>query len=173
MADHKTEQPLRHHHYPKTEAEYEAELTETEVEYEQKIEAVEEKTQVQALRYILWGSISVVVNVGVFYLGYHVLGIEYQIANLIAWVISVQCSFWIDRIFVFKHKSKYPFQEMGKFYGTRIVTYLIESLILFLGISLLGMPGTITKVIGNGLALVGNFFFSKLFVFRNHKQAES
>ncbi|WP_259672785.1 hypothetical protein [Levilactobacillus brevis] len=35
--------PLRHHHYPETEAEYEAELTETENEFAEQLEEVEEK----------------------------------------------------------------------------------------------------------------------------------
>ena len=120
----------------------------------------------QAVRYLLWGLISVFVNLGAFYVGYRLLGIEYQVANLIAWALGVQCAFWVDRVLVFKHKSARPFHEMGKFYVTRIATYLVESLVLWVGISLLGIPGTWTKIIGQGLAIVGNFFFSKLVVFR-------
>jgi len=120
----------------------------------------------QAVRYLLWGLISVVVNLGAFYVGYRLLGITYQVANLIAWALGVQCAFWVDRILVFKHHSSRPFHEMGKFYVTRVATYLVESMVLWIGISLLGIPGTWTKVIGQVIAIVGNFFFSKLVVFR-------
>ncbi|VDG20220.1 GtrA family protein [Lactiplantibacillus mudanjiangensis] len=168
---------LRHDHYPANAAEYEAELTETETEYEakleateeaytEKLEAVEESAKKQAQRYILWGSLSVIVNISMFYVFYRMLGIEYQIANFMAWVLSVQCAFWVDRMIVFKHQSSHPFREMGTFYGTRVVTYILESAILWIGISLLGIPGTFTKIIGHGLAVVGNFFLSKLVVFR-------
>ncbi|MFC6180248.1 GtrA family protein [Lactiplantibacillus daowaiensis] len=173
-------QPLRHHHYPTNEAEYEAGLAETEAEYQAKlaateekyedeIEEVEESAKKQAQRYILWGSLSVIVNITMFYIFYNMLGIEYQLANFMAWVLSVQCAFWVDRILVFKHQSAHPVREMGTFYGTRVVTYVLESLILWLGISVLGVHGVITKIVGHGLAVVGNFFFSKLVVFRNKK----
>lgn len=125
-----------------------------------------DKTSRQAVRYVLWGLISVVVNFCAFYLLYRILHIEYQVANLAAWVTSVQVAFWVDRLIVFKHKSDQPFREMGKFYSTRVVTLLIESAILWLGISLLGFPGVIMKVFGHLIAVICNFFLSKIFVFR-------
>ncbi|TGD18350.1 GtrA family protein [Levilactobacillus suantsaiihabitans] len=160
-------QPLRHDHYPASKEEYEAELTETENEYAAQLQAVEDKVQGQAARYLLFGAISVVINITLFYLFYHTFGIEYQLANFIDWVISVQCSFWLDRTFVFKHKSDKPIREMGTFYMTRIATFLLETVILFLGISWLNANGTMTKVIGHAIALVLNFFLSKKLVFKN------
>lgn len=47
--------PLRHNHYPSTESEYEAELTETENEFAEQLEEVEEKAHKQIQRYLLWG----------------------------------------------------------------------------------------------------------------------
>ncbi|WP_143462269.1 GtrA family protein [Levilactobacillus enshiensis] len=164
-------QPLRHDHYPTSQEEYEAELTETEHEYAAKIEAakeqVEDKVQGQISRYLLFGAISVVINITLFYLFYHTFGIEYQLANFIDWLISVQCSFWLDRTFVFKHKSDKPVKEMGTFYMTRVATFLLETVILFLGISWMNLNGTITKVVGHAIALVLNFFLSKKLVFKN------
>ena len=157
--------PLKHNHYPANAEEYEAELTETETEFEAQLEVVEEKVHKEIQRYILWGSLGVVVNISVFYLFNNIFGVEYQISNLIAWVCSVQASFWIDKKLVFKHASAHPFRDMGKFYGTRVFTYILEALILYVGISLLSFHSTITKVIGHGLAIVGNYFFSKWFIF--------
>ena len=159
--------PLRHHHYPETEAEYEAELTETENEFAEQLEEVEEKAHKQIQRYLLWGSLSVVVNIAMFYLFNSIFGVEYQISNLLAWVFSVQTAFWVDKLLVFKHASDHPFRDMGKFYGTRIFTYILEAVILYVGISLLSFHPTITKVIGHGLAVIGNYFFSKWFIFNN------
>ncbi|CAJ1225540.1 GtrA family protein [Levilactobacillus zymae] len=162
--------PLQHHRYPATESEYEAELTETENEFAEQLEAVEEKAHKEIQRYLLWGSLGVVVNISVFYLFNNIFGVEYQISNLIAWVFSVQASFWIDKKLVFKHASAHPFRDMGKFYGTRVFTYVLEALILYVGISLLSFHATITKVIGHGLAIFGNYFFSKWFIFNKKTQ---
>ncbi|MFD1672868.1 GtrA family protein [Agrilactobacillus yilanensis] len=159
--------PLRHHHYPETETEFEAELTATEAKYEAQLTAAEQKIQGQIARYLLFGAISVTINITLFYLFYHTWGMDYQLANFIDWLISVQCSFWLDRTFVFKHKSTTPIREMGTFYTTRVLTFLIESVVLWLGISLIGANGTITKVIGHTVALILNFFLSKKVVFKN------
>ncbi|RRK09260.1 GtrA family protein [Lactiplantibacillus garii] len=128
--------------------------------------SAKKQTRNQAIRYVLWGLISVVVNFVTFYLMNRVLRVEYQVANATAWVVSVQVAFWVDRLLVFKHHSAHPIREMGKFYGTRIATYLIETFVLWIGISLIGTPAVITKIVGQGCALIGNFFLSKLFVFR-------
>ncbi len=153
-----------------------ATTTDTEVTAEEMLEPIAElgselistkkQTRNQAIRYILWGLISVVVNFLTFYLMNRVLHVEYQIANATAWVVSVQVAFWVDRLLVFKHHSAHPAREMGKFYGTRLATYLIETFVLWLGISVLGTHAVATKIIGQGCALIGNFFLSKLFVFR-------
>ncbi|WP_125545513.1 GtrA family protein [Levilactobacillus lindianensis] len=159
--------PLRHDHYPTTKAEYEAELTETENEHAAELQKVEQKVQGQVSRYLLFGAVSVVVNIVLFYLFYHTLGIEYQVANFIDWLISVQVSFWLDRQFVFMHKSDKPIKEMGTFYMTRIITFLIETVLLWFGVSVLSGNKTIVKVIGHIIALVLNFFVSKKLVFKN------
>lgn len=123
----------------------------------------------QAVRYLLWGLLSVVVNFGTFFILYHALHLNYQFANIMAWFLGVQVGFWIDRIIVFRHKSNTAFKEMLAFYGTRILTFLIESATLWVGISLLSANGTGSKVVGQILAIVGNYILSKFFIFKNKK----
>lgn len=130
-------------------------------------EIIEESTGKQAVRYVLWGLISVVVNFGTFYLLYHAIHMNYQIANLIAWFLGVQVGFWVDRVIVFRHKSKTALAEMLAFYGTRVLTYLIETATLWIGISVLSANGTASKVVGQILAIIGNYVLSKFFIFKN------
>ena len=96
---------------------------------------VQESNLKQAIRYVLWGLISVVVNISLFTLGYKVFHLNYQLANIISWVIAVQVAFWVDRVIVFRHKSNSAIQEMASFYATRILTYFIEAATLWVGIS--------------------------------------
>ncbi|MFD1472407.1 GtrA family protein [Companilactobacillus mishanensis] len=125
----------------------------------------------QAVRYVLWGSISVVVNFITFVSLNHVLHVNYQVANLIACIIGVQVGFWIDREIVFRHKSNSALREMAMFYATRVVTYFVEAGTLWIGVSLLSGDATVTKVCGQVLALTGNFLFSKLVIFKNKVKA--
>lgn len=133
-------------------------------------ETAQEGNLKQAIRYVLWGLISVVVNLGTFYLLYSVFSINYQVANIIAWFLGVQVGFWVDREIVFRHKSKTAIAEMLAFYSTRILTYLIEALTLWVGISLLTANGNATKIVGQLLAIIGNYVFSKFFIFKNRNK---
>lgn len=128
---------------------------------------IEDSTGKEAVRYLLWGLLSVVVNFGTFFLLYHALHLNYQFANVVAWFLGVQVGFWVDRIIVFRHKSKAALMEMIAFYGTRILTFLIESATLWIGISLLSANGTRSKIVGQILAIVGNYVLSKFFIFKN------
>jgi len=130
-------------------------------------EAKKDSNGKEAVRYLLWGLLSVVVNFGTFYTLYHVFNVNYQVANLIAWFLGVQAGFWVDRIIVFRHKSATAFREMLAFYGTRILTFLIESATLWIGISVLSANGTGSKVVGQILAIIGNYVLSKFFIFKN------
>lgn len=128
---------------------------------------IADSTGKEAVRYLLWGLLSVVVNFGTFFLLYHTMHLNYQFANIVAWFLGVQVGFWVDRIIVFRHKSNTAFREMLAFYGTRILTFLIETATLWVGISLLNANGTGSKVVGQILAIVGNYILSKFFIFKN------
>jgi len=142
------------------------EILEPTAELDKQIVSPVKETRNQAVRYILWGLIGVAINFAVFYVTYHVFSMEYLIANGIAWVIAVQVSFWVDRFKVFDHHSNHVYREMGKFYGTRVITYVVEAVILWLLLSVLGTSAVLAKILGQVGAITGNFFFSKLYVFR-------
>ena len=58
-------------------------------------------------------------------------------------------------------------QEMVSFFGGRVATLLMEEVILYVGINLLGMNSIGVKVAAQILVLVGNYLISKLFVFKS------
>ncbi|WP_125766736.1 GtrA family protein [Lapidilactobacillus wuchangensis] len=127
----------------------------------------------QAFRYLLWGVVSVIVNFGTFFILYNALHLNYQFANIVAWFLGVQTGFWVDRVIVFRHQSKTVGREMLAFYGTRLLTFLIESATLWVGITLLSGNGTASKVVGQVLAIIGNYILSKFFIFKNHPEQEA
>jgi len=138
----------------------------SEAELAEELTTIEEKANNELQLYALWGVITVVFNVALFYVLYHMFGMGYQVANLIDWFLSVLFSFVVNKMFVFQHETVSLTKEVATFYGTRVATYLIEALILWLGITIMGANGTMTKVIGHGIALVANYFLSKWLVFK-------
>lgn len=65
------------------------EILELVVELDKKIILFVKEICNQVICYILWGLISVVVNFVIFYMMYYLIGFEYQVVNVIFWVIVV------------------------------------------------------------------------------------
>ncbi|MGV0168342.1 GtrA family protein [Furfurilactobacillus sp. WILCCON 0119] len=120
----------------------------------------------EAQRYALWGAVTVTFNVLLFYFLDKKLGIEYQLANLIDWVVSVFFAFVVNKYLVFKTHATGWWPEIGSFYLTRVLTYVIEVIFLWLLISQLTVNATVSKLIAHAIAIVVNYFLSKALVFK-------
>ena len=58
-------------------------------------------------------------------------------------------------------------KEISSFFGGRIVTLVIEEIILYVGIEILSVNSIVVKVIGQIIVIVSNYFISKVLVFRS------
>lgn len=116
----------------------------------------------QVGRYVVWGIVTVIFNVYLFYLLYTKANMNYQLANIIDWFFTVIFAFIVNKLFVFKSKSTALFKEVISFFGTRVLSLVLELILLWLFISILTINPTISKIIGHGVALVLNYFLIKL-----------
>ena len=60
-------------------------------------------------------------------------------------------------------------RQMVSFYGGRVLTLLLEELIIFIFVTILGLPGMIIKLVAQVIVIVGNYVISKLIVFKKKK----
>ncbi|KRM93089.1 GtrA family protein [Lentilactobacillus senioris] len=124
----------------------------------------------EVISYLFWGVVTTVVNIGIFIILKHITGWNYQIDNAIAWFVSVVVAFISNKAFVFKSQSvslSQTAREFVSFTGGRVATLLIESLILWVGISLLHGNDVIVKIIDNVVVVIINYFWSKWAVFNS------
>ena len=123
----------------------------------------------EALNYLIWGFIAFVLNMVLFYLFEDILHIQELVANGIAWVICVIFTYFTNRTFVFKSQNKRT-KDAGKefiqFVSARLGTLVLEELVIFVGITLLGANSMIVKFLGQVLVIVSNYFLSKLWIFK-------
>lgn len=115
----------------------------------------------QTLKFILWGIVTVFFNIVLYHLLYLKLGLNYQVANIITWFITVLFSYLINKIFVFDSKSKVSITEIFLFFSSRVLSLIVELVVLWLIYDLLAVEITISKIISHGIALVINYFLSK------------
>jgi len=129
------------------------------------------KKYAEVIKYLIFGFLTTVVSLGVYYgLTYTVLdpqsNIELQIANIISWICGVIFAYITNRKFVFNSNNKNKKKEISSFVSARIVTLIMDMIIMYLGVTVLKLNDKIIKLISQIVVIVSNYIFSKLFVFK-------
>lgn len=124
--------------------------------------------------YLVVGVLTTIVSLASYFVCVHTFldstnGVEIQIANVISWILAVSFAYITNRIFVFKSKSKNYLKEITSFCASRVLTLLMDMVIMFVFVTLLKRSDTIGKLISQVVVTVANYIFSKLFVFRQKK----
>ena len=97
------------------------------------------------------------------------LGLNVAISNTVTFVVAVASAFVMNKIFVF-HAKSWAFgtlmRELLSFTSGRLVTYFMETGILFLTVEMWGWSNFLMKAVTMTLVTIGNYFISKWAVFR-------
>lgn len=125
----------------------------------------------EIIMYLIFGVLTTVVSLAVYYiLVYTILNpnnpFELQVANIISWIAGVTFAYFTNRSMVFKSKNKNKLKEAGSFVLARVVTLIMDMLIMFVGVTLLHGNDKLLKLISQVIVIVSNYVFSKLFVFK-------
>ena len=93
-----------------------------------------------------------------------------QIAIIISWIAGVLFAYFTNRKFVFESKNENKLKEFISFVVARIATLLLEMFIMWFFVTLLKFNSDLYVVIFTLVAqvavVIGNYIFSKLFVFK-------
>lgn len=121
----------------------------------------------QLIRFAGVGVTGYVVNLVVYALLIHVLGIDYKVAAVVAYVVSVLNNFWWNRHWTFSHsRVAHPVEQGLKFFAVSLVTFGFSYVVL---ISLVDGAGT-DKLIAQAISIAAgtplNFIGQKLWSFR-------
>lgn len=123
--------------------------------------------------YLFFGGLSTLLNIIIFFVLNTLFKIEYQISNVIAWIIVVIFAYITNKIWVFESKTtskKDLLRETISFMSARVITLVIEFILLYLFIEKLFILEILAKIIINVIVIVLNYIFSKLFIFNNKKK---
>ena len=125
----------------------------------------------EVILYLIFGVLTTIISLAVYYiLTITILNPEnallLQIANVFSWICGVTFAYITNRIFVFKSNNKNKLKEATTFVGARIITLLMDMLIMAIGVTFLHYNDKIIKIISQVVVIVSNYLFSKLFVFK-------
>ena len=134
------------------------------------------------LLYLFFGGLTTLVSIFTFWLAelfirsdfnVSIFGSMYSIkvvlSNAISWICAVLFAFFTNRIWVFNSPTDSWtgfFKQMAAFFGGRFATFLLETAILVVFVSILNFNEMLMKIIAQLVVLVSNYVISKLIVFR-------
>lgn len=120
----------------------------------------------EIIMYLIFGVLTTVVNIAVYYIMANSLQIHYLISNIVAWFLSVLFAYVTNRKYVFESKSNEIIKEMVSFFGARLATGAMDMVLMWLFVGLHILPAFVAKVITNVIVIVANYILSKLVVFK-------
>jgi putative flippase GtrA len=92
-----------------------------------------------------------------------------QVSNVISWICAVTFAYVTNRTWVFEdkaHGAKDTARECFAFFAGRLVTLIIENILLNIAAASLGMDEIIAKIAVSVITVILNYIISKLFVFK-------
>ena len=121
------------------------------------------------ISYLFFGVLTTGVNYLVYLPCYNLWGLSGSVSNVIAWVFAVAFAYLTNKPFVFKSKdwsAKTVLPELGKFVSCRLLSGVLETVIILITVDWLLWDGNWMKLFTNILVVIANYFGSKLLVFR-------
>ena len=138
------------------------------------------KKHKSVILYVIFGGLTTVVDWSVSFLLYYFWADAIEAnpillhgANVIAWVAAVTFAYVTNRSWVFESKRRgfVPILcEIAAFAGGRVLTLLLQEVIMGVFCTWLGLNEYLFKIIAAVLVVILNYFISKLLVFRKGKR---
>jgi putative flippase GtrA len=119
----------------------------------------------QLLRFGAVGASGYVVNLVVFAVCVHLIGIDYRVSSAIAFLVSVNSNFWLNRHWTFSAREAHPMQQAIRFFTISVVVYGFSYVVL---VAL--VDAGFSKVIAQAIAIAAgtplSFVGQKLWSFK-------
>lgn len=124
----------------------------------------------ELIKYLIVGFLTVLITILSYYICTLFLNpnnpIQLQVCNIISWISAVIFAYYANRIYVFKSENTNKIKEAIIFITTRIITLLLDMLIMFIFVSSLSINDKISKLISQFIVIVANYIISKYIVFK-------
>lgn len=117
--------------------------------------------------YLIFGVLTTLVNIISFYIFNNLLNIDYLIANIISWFLSIIFAYITNKNYVFKNHKEDNFKTFILFISSRLTTLLLDMLFMILLIEKIQISEINSKIIVQIMVVVINYLLSKLIVFKD------
>jgi putative flippase GtrA len=117
-------------------------------------------------RFATVGGIGYGVNIAVFAVCVHALGIDYRISSAVAFVVAVSNNFWWNRHWTFSAREAHPARQGVRFFTVSLLAFGLSEAVLVALVSGAGMSKVLSQAIAIVAATPLSFVGQKLWSFR-------
>lgn len=121
---------------------------------------------VQLLRFSTVGVSGYLLNLGIFAICLHLIGIDYRIASVLAYVLSGINNFWWNRHWTFNAKQHHPTVQGPRFLLVSLLTYGFTYIVLVTLVSDVGLVKVAAQAIAVAASTPMSFLGQKLWTYR-------
>ena len=125
--------------------------------------------------YAIFGVLTTIVNVVTYYLFAKVFGCGTAVSTIIAWLVAVLFAYVTNKKWVFDSPSwekDVLIKELIAFFSCRLLTGLLDLIIMMVFVDVLHFNDLIIKVISNIIVIILNYVASKLVIFNNDRKID-
>lgn len=125
----------------------------------------------EQVSYLIVGVITTFVSWGVFHMLTYLLDsqkpLQLFVNEILNWAAGVFVAYPLNRKFVFKSDNKGIFKEIINFIISRIATFVLSYLLMWLFVNVIEVNEYISKYfIVSSIIVITNYIFAKVFVFK-------
>ena len=121
----------------------------------------------QLVRFGLVGGVGFVVNVAVYALFVHGVGVEYRIASVAAWLVAVVNNFVLNRHWTFDARGGRAHAQAVRFLLVSLVAEVVSLLLLTLFVEAAHLAKVPAQALAVAASMPFNFLGNKLWTFRS------
>lgn len=119
----------------------------------------------QLVRFGAVGASGYLLNLAIFALCTHLIGLDYRLSAAVAWVLSGANNFWLNRHWTFGARQAHPIRQAIRFFAVSMVVFGVSY-----GILVALVNGGMTKDLAQAIAIACvtplNFVAQKLWSFK-------
>ncbi len=124
----------------------------------------------EIVMYLIFGALTTLVSLITYFLCTNIFldasnAIQLQVANIIAWIVSVMFAYVTNRKYVFQSNCSVV-KEMTKFYLSRVGTLIMDMLLMYLLVTVGSVSDKLSKIVVQVVVIAANYVLGKLIVFK-------
>jgi putative flippase GtrA len=122
------------------------------------------------VRYLISGSTSAMVNLALFFVLHHMVGVYYIAASIVAFIVSFLVSLFLQKFWTFRDHSLHKFHhQVGKYLLTSLFGLLVDIMVLYVCVEYFSFHPFLGQIVAGLLTACCTFFLSRNFVFKKHE----